>query len=530
LDQGYSGARLDRPGLDRLRDAVQDGAIALVVVLSPDRLARKYAYQVLLLEEWSRAGCQVIFLQHPISDDPNDQLLLQIQGAIAEYERAVAQERFRRGKLHRARAGQYLGSTPPYGYRYVPKRDGTPGHLVVDEREAELVRQVYRWLVDERLTGRQIVQRLNASGWRPRSGRRQWALCSVHKILTNPVYTGTAFANQTAVVPPEQREDRHHARRGRPNQTPGRRRRPPDEWIPIPVPALIPTVTADQAREQLARNATLSYRHAQHAYLLRCLLRCGTCGLAMTGDVRRATSRLPEYRYYHCSGKDCLASRREVPCPGPRVRAADVEQAVWSHVRQLLARPDLLLAQFRHFAHAATDGTATEQAETRRLTLRLERLRRTDQRLVDAYQAEVITLTELAERRRQLLEQRRALEAQRAQQLRLRHEHLAAQTVLGDLTGFCARICRRLDRATLADQQAILQLLIERIIVYADALEIHHVIPLRSPTADPAGPGQPIVELRSRGHVRVAQPEAQVPANGERDHLVGETVATESRS
>jgi site-specific DNA recombinase len=108
-DEGLSGSRLDRPGLDRLRDAARDGAVEVIGVLSPDRLARKYAYQVLLLEEHGagsharRAGCPVVFLHHPISDDPNDQLLLQIQGAIAEYERAVLAERFRRGKLQRAR-------------------------------------------------------------------------------------------------------------------------------------------------------------------------------------------------------------------------------------------------------------------------------------------------------------------------------------------------------------------------------------------------------------------------------------------
>src|SRR5919202_766817 len=105
-DEGYSGSRLDRPGLDRLRDAVRDAAVDLVAVVSPDRLARKYAYQVLLLEEFRRTGCAVVFLHHPISDDPSDQLLLQIQGAIAEYERAVLGERFRRGKLQKARDGQ----------------------------------------------------------------------------------------------------------------------------------------------------------------------------------------------------------------------------------------------------------------------------------------------------------------------------------------------------------------------------------------------------------------------------------------
>jgi site-specific DNA recombinase len=124
-DPGYSGARLDRPGLDRLRDAAHEGEVDGVVVLTPDRLARKYAYQMLLLDEFKRAGCAVIFVQHPISEDPNDQLLLQIQGAVAEYERAVLSERFRRGKLQKARNGLYPGGKAPYGYRYVPNARGS---------------------------------------------------------------------------------------------------------------------------------------------------------------------------------------------------------------------------------------------------------------------------------------------------------------------------------------------------------------------------------------------------------------------
>ena len=109
-DEGYSGSRLDRPGLDALRDAVRDGEVDVVAVLAPDRLARKYAYQVLLLEEFRRVGCAVAFLNHAISDDPGDQLLLQIQSAVAEYERALLGERFRRGKLQKARAGQFIGA------------------------------------------------------------------------------------------------------------------------------------------------------------------------------------------------------------------------------------------------------------------------------------------------------------------------------------------------------------------------------------------------------------------------------------
>src|SRR5690348_6490903 len=183
-DEGYSGSRLDRPALDALRDAIRDSDLDIVAVFSPDRLARKYAYQALLLEEFRRADCEVAFLHHPISDDPNDQLLLQIEGAVAEYERAVLAERFRRGKLQKARDGHILDTKAPYGYRYEPRRDAVPGRLVVDDTEADMVRQLYAWLVAEGLTIRQCLKRLNAGPWITRSGRRQWSSSVVHHILS----------------------------------------------------------------------------------------------------------------------------------------------------------------------------------------------------------------------------------------------------------------------------------------------------------------------------------------------------------
>ena len=255
-DEGYSGARLDRPGLDALRDVIRDGAVELVAVLSPDRLARRYAYQVLLLEEFRRAGCEVAFLQHPITDDPNDQLLLQIQGAIAEYERAVLSERFRRGKLQKARDGHYLGGRAPYGYRYVPRHDAVPGHLVVDDAEAELVRMLYGWLVDEQMTIRQMLKRLNAGPYHPRSGRRPWGSSVVHHILADPVYAGVAYANRYDYVPARKpRRDR-----GPRNHEPScRRLKPREQWIAVPVPALVDADTWDRAQAQLARATPRSH-------------------------------------------------------------------------------------------------------------------------------------------------------------------------------------------------------------------------------------------------------------------------------
>ena len=257
IDEGYSGSRLDRPALDRLRDAAKEGELDAVGVYSPDRLARRYAYQVVLLEELRKAGSPVEFVHQPISDDPHDQLLLQIQGAVAEYERALLGERFRRGKLQEARAGHRVAGQAPYGYRYVPARDGVPAHLEVDDAEAAVVRQLHRWLIDEHMTVRQILKRLAAGPIRPRSGKRLWSTSVVHRILSDPVYTGTGYANRHVFVVP--RKPRSSGpREGEPTC---RQPRPREEWIAIRVPAIIDETTHQNSRSQLNRNSALSFRN-----------------------------------------------------------------------------------------------------------------------------------------------------------------------------------------------------------------------------------------------------------------------------
>jgi site-specific DNA recombinase len=144
VDEGYSGTKLERPGLDALRDAAADGEFQKVIIYSPDRLARRYAYQVIVIEELNKCGCEVVFLQKPITDDPEENLLIQMQGIIAEYERTKILERTRRGRLFKARHGNFLNwSSPPYGYRYQPTSGGQPGYAVVHEEEAELVKQIF---------------------------------------------------------------------------------------------------------------------------------------------------------------------------------------------------------------------------------------------------------------------------------------------------------------------------------------------------------------------------------------------------
>src|SRR3984957_5896935 len=150
-DEGHSGATLVRPGLEALRDLAAQGCIDVVLCYSPDRLARKFAYQALLIEEFSRAGVRVEFVKNGTrGDSPEDQLLVQFQGMFAEYEKAQLMERYRRGKAHRARTGSVnVLSGAPFGYRYLRKTDLAGAAYEIIEAEAALVAEMFRRYADD---------------------------------------------------------------------------------------------------------------------------------------------------------------------------------------------------------------------------------------------------------------------------------------------------------------------------------------------------------------------------------------------
>src|SRR6202165_4329605 len=193
-DEGFSGASLQRPALERLRDRAAEGAFEILLCHAPDRLARRFAYQVLLLEEFARVGVEVVFAKEPErGGTPEDELLRQFQGMIAEYERAQIAERCRRGKLHRARAGavSVLGHAP-YGYRYVKKSEHADAFFEIDELEAPIVREIFDRYVEQRESIVQIARSLSEQGVPTRSGTPRWGSSTIWAILRNPAYTGPA--------------------------------------------------------------------------------------------------------------------------------------------------------------------------------------------------------------------------------------------------------------------------------------------------------------------------------------------------
>jgi site-specific DNA recombinase len=239
-DDGYSGSVLARPGLERLRDLVAEGFIETLLVYAPDRLSRKYAYQVLLLEEFSRCGAETVFLKSAGGDSPEDRLLVQFQGMIAEYERAQIAERTRRGKRHRAKTGCInVLSGAPYGYRYVRKSDAAEAYYAVIEAEAEVVREVFELYTKELWSIGAIGRHLNQRGVSTRFNKGPWERSTIRGMLRNPAYQGTACFGKTERAPRQKITKPLRQKGGFSTRSSTSRERNAQEWIPVPVPALV---------------------------------------------------------------------------------------------------------------------------------------------------------------------------------------------------------------------------------------------------------------------------------------------------
>jgi site-specific DNA recombinase len=494
-DEGYSGATLVRPALERLRDLVCQVPVEVVLCHAPDRLARRYAYQALLIEELARAGTEVRFLNGPIGDRPEDALLVQFQGMIAEYEKAQIIERTRRGKAHRARAGVVnVLSGAPYGYRYVRKSDHAEARYEVCEPEASVVRELFGRYVKEHASIADLARWLTEQQIPTRTGKARWDRSTVWGMLRNPAYAGRAAFAKTMRT--EQR-----ARLTRPARLAGRSisrnplilDRPAEDWVQIAVPAIVSEETFQLAARRLADNQRFAARNTKVPSLLQGLAACQACGYAYyRTSTRTATRRL---YYYRCLGSDDYRYPGGRRCANLPVRADYLDQVIWDHVTALLADPALIRAELdRRLGElqAANPTTATKARLQREQT----RTATAISRLVEAYQEQLLSLAELRERMPALRVKEQTL---RAQLDALEAELVDQETYLKlaeTLEGFLARLRGKTDTASVPERQRVLRLLVKEVLIGPERVVIRHRIPVTNPEPTPG------YLLRGRSHRR----------------------------
>jgi site-specific DNA recombinase len=471
-DDGYSGATLNRPGLDRLRDAVKSAEVDRVLITTPDRLARNYVHQMVLLEELERAGCAVEFLERPMSQDPHDQLVLQIRSAVAEYERTLITERMRRGRQMKLRAGVLLPwTTTPYGYRVDPERPRDPAGVHIDPAEAAIVRELFTRYLEAHETLRGLVKYVLGLGLPSPRGRARWSAASVRGILTNPAYTGQVYSGRKQMRPARQRRSATHPI-GKLAQ--GWDPIAPEAWqLVATIPAMVSQEHFAQVQAKLALNQQRASRNNKtHAYLLRALVSCGMCQACCI--ARTANGGL---RYYVCRTKVVPRyAQPGQPCRSRHIPAQQLEDLVWHDLCALLRHPE----QIAYALERAHGGHwLPQELQARKEVLRKGQVTLETQidRLTQAYLAEIIPLAEYQQRRRTLEEKIQAVSTQITQLEAQVDRQAAVAGLLIPIEAFCQRVQAGLHSATFQQRRQLIELLIDRVVVTGEEVEIRYVIP-----------------------------------------------------
>jgi site-specific DNA recombinase len=482
-DEGYSGASLVRPALEKLRDLATQVHVEVILCYSPDRLARKYAFQALLIDEFTRAGTAVRFVKGPKADTPEDELLLQFQGMIAEYERAQIVERSRRGKLHRARCGMVnVLSNAPYGYRYVRKSDHAEARYEIVEEQAEVVRAIFKRYTEDQVAIGVLARWLTAQGTRSATGRSRWERTAIWGMLRNPAYCGRAAFGKTMESDGQAKVVR--SARLRKGGWAGHkivRDRPRDQWIEIPVPAIVSEDVFELASRRLQENRRFAARRTKEPTLLQGLLVCESCGYAYyrTAAVRTTARKI---YYYRCIGSDNFRFETGRVCQSQPIRQDYLDEVVWKHATQLLSDPTIIRRELdRRLEELRSTSPVTR--EKSRLERELAKATASVGRLLQGYQEGLLTIEELRTRmpdvrRREatLREQLTALEGQRIDQER-------CLKLAENLDSFRARLRDAAATSTIQDRQRIVRLVIREVLVGAERVTIRHCIPTPRPPA-----------------------------------------------
>lgn len=494
IDDGVSGTTLLRPALERLRDQVANGAIDLLYVHSPDRLARKYAYQALLVDELTRGGVEIVFLNHALGKSAEDDLLLQVQGVIAEYERTKIAERSRRGKLHGARSGSVnVLSAAPYGYRYVTVQEGGgQARYDVILEEARVVRSIFNWVGGEGVSLSEVARRLEKQGVLTRTGQKRWNTASLAYLLKNPAYKGQAGFGKSRVM---ERQPQLRPRRGKPEVP----RRPysvthrDTQPISIAVPALVSEELFEAVAERLAENRRRRRQSRRGAsFLLQGLLVCPGCGYAWCGQPRYpkkgglksargkgkagrrggANNDAKDVERpggsYRCAGRMRKQHEEEPRCTKLPVGVAELDQMVWRDVCQLLREPAKIEAEYER--RLSEDESVTPLCHS--LSARIGQLKRGIARLIDAYSEGLLEKEEFEPKIRASKERLARLEADADQAAKEQAERAELRLVIGKLKEFTEHLKDGLEHADWTTRREIIRALVKRIEVSDDEVRV----------------------------------------------------------
>jgi len=355
-DDGWSGDILERPRLDAMRDAAKDELFDILYAYDRGRISRKYVYQEIVLDELRSHNIQFVSLHDLNGETPEDRIAQGMFGLFAEYEKVKILERFRRGKLYKARNGQLLGYTPPYGYDYHKKvKEGSDvqnGFFTINEEEAAVVRLIFTWVGEEGIALREVIRRLYERNIMPRKRKQDaWTKGPVIRLCQNQSYVGDHYYNKSEAVLPRTRMDDEVKYRKRVKT--GRIKKDRDEWFLIKVPPIVSRELFDKVQARLKQNQKYSQRNNKtNRYLVGGMIYC-PCGKTRNGETSATHS------YYRCTDR---LSRFPLPrvCMERGISVGVLDAAVWAKLSELLKSPQMLQEQAERWVEQSGGNSGDE--------------------------------------------------------------------------------------------------------------------------------------------------------------------------
>jgi len=403
-DDGWSGDMLARPDLDQLRQDAKEKIWDAVLIYDPDRLARRYSYQELVMDELKEAGIEVLFITISTPKNSEDKILHGVRGLFAEYERAKISERFRLGKLRKVKEGNVLVSEPPYGYNYIPKQDRRHGYYEVNPEEARVAKMIFTWIAEEGLTLRKVVRRLQKLGIKPRKSKRGvWSTSTLTTMLRNKTYIGEAHWGSSYAVIPEKPQKIEKYKKMKKTS---RRIKPEEDWIIIPVPAIIDKELFQRVRTQLKTNFSLCQRNKKNKYLLSGKVYC-VCDKKRSGEGPQRGKHL----YYRCTNR-VLNFPLPPTCKEGGINARIADKLVWEKIVKLMSSPELLSKQINRWVNNRQNKTEASVGNLGMVEAEIVKLKKQEDRYNKAYGAELFSIERLKEYTLPLRERIKGLESQ----------------------------------------------------------------------------------------------------------------------
>lgn len=475
IDDGWSGCILNRPELDRLRDDANKALFEAVLVNDVDRLSRELTHLGVIKKDLEKKNIKLIFKKLPNNGDPISNFMVNMLGSFAEFERELIANRTRRGRRYKVEVRKLIqGNVSPYGYTYIKKdkEKGIEGHYEINEKEAEVVKMMFDWVVKDGISQREVTRRLIKLRIPARKGSNRWGKSSIHKILTNETYTGITYYNKHQSV----ESDKHKNVKYYKQRKTGLRLRPKDEWIPIPLPdslKIIDKETFLAAKSQSDRNRAYALRNTKYSYLLKGLVKC-QCGSSYNGTPYHG--RL----FYRCGDR-----HRTFPfprkCKASIVSARKLESIVWNSVTNAVQNPKIISDQIKILEEKQKIEPFDIEKTIKDVQKGLEGLKIEEERVFTVYRKGIIQLEQFENEIGKIQDERTQLNQRLSELAQKQNADLSYKGIAKSVENYCRIIRKKIDEFTFEQKQKFLRFLLEGIFIEGDKVRIFGLIPAYVP-------------------------------------------------